>query len=51
MQQLSRLGLACSSGSARSGQAQDSAVLTAMDIAPSWRQSLLRFSLSLVDQR
>lgn len=46
VQQLSRLGLACSSGSAcRSGQAQDSAVLTAMDVPPNWRQSLLRFSL------
>ena len=46
VQQLSRLGLACSSGSAcHSGQSQDSAVLTAMDVAPSWRQSLLRFSL------
>ena len=46
VQQLSRLGVACSSGSAcRSGHAQDSAVLTAMDVAPSWRQSLLRFSL------
>ncbi|MBA4733918.1 MAG: cysteine desulfurase, partial [Synechococcus sp.] len=40
------LGVACSSGSAcRSGQAQDSDVLTAMDIAPRWRQSLVRFSL------
>ena len=46
VQQLSRLGLACSSGSAcRSGQAQDSAVLTAMDVPPNWRQSLLLFSL------
>ena len=46
VQQLSRLGVACSSGSAcRSGQAQDSDVLTAMDIAPMWRQSLVRFSL------
>jgi cysteine desulfurase len=46
VQQLSRLGVACSSGSAcRSGHAKDSAVLTAMDVAPSWRQSLLRFSL------
>ena len=46
VQQLSRLGVACSSGSAcRSGQAQDSNVLTAMAISPSWRQSLVRFSL------
>ena len=40
------IGRSCSSGSAcRSGHAQDSAVLTAMNVAPSWRQSLLRFSL------
>ena len=32
-------------GACRSGQAQDSAVLTAMDVPPNWRQSLLRFSL------
>ena len=46
VRELSRLGLACSSGTAcQSGQRQDSAVLTAMGIEPSWRQSLLRFTL------
>ena len=46
VRELSRLGLACSSGTAcQSGRRQDSAVLTAMGIEPSWRQSLLRFTL------
>jgi len=46
VRELSRLGLACSSGTAcQSGRVQDSAVLTAMGIDPSWRQSLLRFTL------
>jgi len=46
VRELARRHVACSSGSAcRSGTVQDSAVLTAMEIAPPLRQSLLRFSL------
>ncbi|MDA0258714.1 MAG: aminotransferase class V-fold PLP-dependent enzyme, partial [Cyanobacteria bacterium] len=46
VRELSRLGVACSSGTAcQSGRRQDSAVLTAMGIEPTWRQSLLRFTL------
>ena len=46
VRELARRHVACSSGSAcRSGTVQDSAVLTAMEIATPLRQSLLRFSL------
>ena len=46
VRELARRHVACSSGSAcRSGTVQDSAVLTAMGIDRSLRQSLLRFSL------
>ena len=46
VRELSRLNVACSSGSAcRSGTVQDSAVLSAMGVETALRQSLLRFSL------
>jgi cysteine desulfurase len=46
VRELARRGVACSSGSAcRSGQRQDSSVLTAMNIPEPWRQSGLRFTL------
>ena len=46
VRELSRLNVACSSGSAcRSGAVQDSAVLSAMGVETALRQSLLRFSL------
>ena len=46
VRELARRGVACSSGSAcRSGQRQDSPVLTAMNVPESWRQSGLRFTL------
>jgi len=46
VRELARRGVACSSGSAcRSGQRQDSSVLTAMSVPEPWRQSGLRFTL------
>ena len=46
VRELARRGVACSSGSAcRSGQRQDSSVLTAMNVPEPWRQSGLRFTL------
>ena len=46
VRELSRLNVACSSGSAcRSGTVQNSAVLSAMGVETALRQSLLRFSL------